>query len=437
MIPTFEMVPIGTLKTPARHARVHTKKQLAKIGSSIQAYGFVSPAVIDAHNEIVVGVGRVEAARAIGLTEIPAVRIGHLNDEQIRAFRLADNRLCEIGQWDPVILAEEFTMLGDFGMELATTGFEIAEIDDYILTAEAAKAKAATGPENRVPEPRAEPVSRLGDFWTLGTHRLICGDSLNPETYAALLEGETADLVFTDPPWNIAIDGFVGNGGAIQHREFVMASGEMTRSEYQDFLTKVVANMAKVTKDGGVMFGAIDWRHVAEMIRAGEQAGVALANVCVWAKTNASMGGLYRSQHELVVVFKVGAAPITNNAGMGATGRSRSNVWRYAGVNSFGADRMRELERHPTAKPVDLVRDAIRDFSDRGEIVLDPFGGSGSTLIAAHSCGRRARLIELDPIYCDVICRRWAGFTGRQAVRVADGVAFEDAETQLLAREVA
>ncbi len=436
MPPNIETVPIGTLKAPARHARTHTKKQLAMIGASIQAYGFIAPIVVDADNGIIVGVGRVEAAKAIGMTEVPAVRVTHLTPDQIRAYSVADNRLCEIGRWDPIILAEELIHISTLPVVLPT-GFTIAEADDLILAGEAAKLKAANGPENRIPETQPDPVTRVGDLWRMGNHLLICGDSLDPATYATLLDGAVVDLVFTDPPWNVPIDGFVGGGGAIKPREFVMASGEMSKAGFQDFLTTVVANLAKVTKDGGVMFAAIDWRHVAEMIAAGDAAGLELANLCVWAKTNASMGGLYRSQHELFVVWKNGTGPITNNAGMGATGRSRSNVWRYAGVNSFGPGRMEELGRHPTAKPVELVRDAIRDFTDRGEIVLDAFGGSGSTLIAAQSCGRIARLIELDPVYCDVICRRWAAYIGRPAIRVADGVDFETAELASNQKEAA
>ncbi|CCV11210.1 site-specific DNA-methyltransferase [Mesorhizobium sp. STM 4661] len=259
----------------------------------------------------------------------------------------------------------------------------------------------------------------------LGRHRLLCGDARSADDVALLTNGETADLIFTDPPYNVAIDGNVGGLGSVRHREFAFASGEMSRAEFTKFLTVTLSNASRVAKDGAIAFVSMDWRHMRELQDAGEVAFTELKNLCVWNKSNGGMGSFYRSKHELVFVFKVGTAPHTNSFGLGETGRYRTNVWDYAGISSLGANRLDELSMHPTVKPVALVADAIKDCSRRNETVLDLFGGSGSTLIAAESCGRRARLIEYDPAYCDTIITRWQNYTGKRAI-LADGeIAFE------------
>ena len=219
------------------------------------------------------------------------------------------------------------------------------------------------------------------------------------------------------------IDGNVGGLGSIHHRDFAFASGEMTSAEFTAFLTTAFKNMAAVSRDGAIAFACMDWRHITEIVEAGRAAFTEFKNLCVWNKMTGAMGTFYRSQHELVFVFKIGSAAHTNSFGLGATGRYRTNVWDYPGVlrNSQG-----ELSLHPTVKPVALVADAIRDCSRRGEIVLDGFGGAGSTLIAAEMCGRTARLIEIDPAYCDTIIARWQTYTGKRATRQQDGSAFDD-----------
>jgi len=269
-------------------------------------------------------------------------------------------------------------------------------------------------------------VTQPGDLWTLGDHRILCGDALEEASYATLLEGNVARMVFTDPPYNVAINGHVRSGRDSGHREFAMASGEMSETEFRGFLAAVVVQLVAILPEGGIAMVCMDWRHVGELLDAGKTAGLELINLCVWNKTNGGMGGLYRSKHELVFIFRKPGAPYVNNVELGRHGRNRTNVWDYAGVNSFGAGREADLADHPTVKPTALVADAILDVSHRGDIILDAFGGSGSTLLAAEKTGRRARLIELDPAYVDVAIRRWQQATGRKAVHAATGESWDE-----------
>jgi DNA modification methylase len=268
-------------------------------------------------------------------------------------------------------------------------------------------------------------VTRSGDLWLLGRHRLLCGDSRNLETFGHLLGNERADLIFADPPYNVPIDGHVCGLGRIRHREFAMGVGEMSREVFTAFLRQTLGHAASRCRDGAIAFICMDWRHMGELLSAGQAVFSELKNLCVWNKTNGGMGTFYRSKHELVFVFKVGNAPHTNTFGLGGTGRYRTNVWDYAGVNSLRPGRNEEAAMHPTVKPVALVAEGIKDCSRRGEVVLDPFAGSGSTLIAAHKTGRRARLVEFDPAYCDRILRRFEQVTGKPAVLAATGQPFE------------
>ena len=272
-------------------------------------------------------------------------------------------------------------------------------------------------------------VTRPGDIWRIGSHRLICGNSTRSETYQALLGEQRAQLVFTDPPYNVPISGHVGGLGAVQHREFAMASGEMSPAEFTAFLQTVFGHLAAYSVDGSIHFQCMDWRHLQEMLAAGTAAYSDLKNLCVWAKNNGGMGSLYRSQHELVFVFKSGTAPHINNVELGKHGRYRTNVWSYAGVNSFGGDRD-DLSLHPTVKPVAMVADAIRDCSHRKAIVLDAFVGSGTTLIAAEKTGRRGYGIEIDPAYCDVTICRLHAVCGLDAVLEATGQRFAEVEAR-------
>ena len=406
------------------NARTHSAKQITQIAASIRHFGFTNPVLIGGGGEIVAGHGRVAAARQLGIHEVPTIDLGHLSEAERRAYVIADNRLAELAGWDREILAIEFQALAelDLDFDLEITGFETAELDFLLDDRDGTGTDAA----DAIPETEPGPaVTQRGDVWQLGRHRLICGDAREASAYAALMGDEQARCVFTDPPYNVKIDGHVCGSGAIRHREFAMASGEMDEVAFTGFLEASLGAMAEVSADGAIHFVCMDWRHMGELQAAGRQVYAELKNLIVWKKSNGGMGSFYRSQHELVFVYKIGAAPHTNTFGLGATGRYRTNVWEYPGVNSFGRNQ-KDLALHPTVKPVALVMDAIKDVTRRGEIVLDGFGGSGTTLIAAERTGRVARLIEFDPHYCDVICRRFEAVGGKLARLVETGETFAE-----------
>ena len=421
---TVTDLPIGGLKPYDRNARTHSAKQIAQIAASIKAFGFNNPVLIDKDGGIIAGHGRVEAAKLLGIKTVPCVRLEHLTDAQKRAYILADNKLAEKAGWDPEILRIELQHLTslDLDFDVSATGFEMPEID--VLLSDAAP---ESDPADEVPAVEPGPaVTRLGDIWQIGPHRLICGDATKADTYARLLEGARAQMIFTDPPYNVKIEGHVSGLGSVKHREFAMASGEMTTSEFARFLSDVFANLTSHSIDGSVHFICMDWRHMTEVLAAASPVYSELKNLCVWAKTNGGMGSLYRSQHELVFVYKAGTAPHINNVELGKHGRYRTNVWSYAGANTFGKTRDDDLAMHPTVKPVALVADAILDCSKRKGIVLDAFGGSGTTLVAAERTGRRGYAIELDPHYCDVIVRRVAKIAEVAIVHAKTGKTFTE-----------
>jgi DNA modification methylase len=417
--PQIEMLPTSGLRPYRSNARTHSKSQIRQIADSIRRFGFTNPVLISDDGEIIAGHGRVRAASELGMERVPTLRLSHLSPAERRAYVLADNKLALNAGWDSEILAIELQALVDIEFDVTLTGFSLAEIDLTLDRARDASPAAPDGPEDRQFEPPADPQTRRGDLWALGRHRLLCGDARSAADIGRLMDGGTADLIFTDPPYNVPIDGHVCGLGAVRHREFAFASGEMSREEFTAFLTETLSNAASVARDGAIAFVCMDWRHLREVLDAGERAFSEMKNLCVWNKTNAGMGSFYRSKHELVFVFKVGTAPHTNSFGLGETGRYRTNVWDYAGITSIGAKRQEELAMHPTVKPVAMVADALRDCTRRGEVVLDVFGGSGTTLIAAETCGRAARLVEYDPAYCDTIVRRWETYTGKSATREA------------------
>lgn len=416
---------IASLHPYARNARTHSKRQVRQIASSIERFGFTNPVLISDSGEIVAGHGRVEAAKLLKWKSVPTIALSHLSATERRAYVLADNKLALNAGWDKEILAVELQALVDLDFDVELTGFSLAEVDFVIEEAGDADPDGSDAPEDAVELASGIPVSRKGDLWQLGRHRLLCGDARNAVDFKALMDGGKADLVFTDPPYNVKIDGNVCGLGTVKHREFAFASGEMNRSQFTAFLSETLSNMAGVMRDGGIAYVCMDWRHMGELLAAGEEAFTELKNLVVWNKTNGGMGAFYRSKHELVFVFKQGTAEHTNSFGLGQTGRYRTNVWDYAGISSIGANRSDELAMHPTVKPVAMIADAIRDCSRRGEIVLDAFGGSGSTLIAAEKTGRSARLIEYDPVYCDTIVRRWQSYTGKRATLAATSDTFD------------
>jgi DNA modification methylase len=338
---------------------------------------------------------------------------------------LADNKLALNAGWDEEILAAELQALLDLDFDVPVLGFSVQEVDVILDDAADRGVEDTADEDDVIPGLPDRPVTVPGDVWQLGLSRLVCGDARDPAAYKALLGDEAVDLIFTDPPYNVPIDGHVCGSGSVKHREFAMGAGEMSRDQFTTFLIATLGPAARACRDGAIAFVCMDWRHIGELIAAGEKVFTELKNVCVWNKKNAGMGTFYRSKHEMIFAFKVGKAAHTNNFGLGDNGRYRTNVWDYAGITSLGATRDSELAMHPTVKPVALVADAIRDCSRRGELVLDVFGGSGTTLIAARKCGRIARLIEFDPAYCDTIIRRFQATSGGQAYLHSSGGTFE------------
>jgi DNA modification methylase len=422
-----ETVPVSKLRPYTKNPRAHSKRQIWQIANSIKRFGFTNPILISDDDEIIAGHGRVKAAKLLGIENVPTVRLSHLDATQRRAYVIADNKLALNAGWDRELLAIELQVLIDLDVDVEITGFSLAEIDLVLDEARESSSDLERDADDEVPAlfDAVLATTRPGDLWLLGRHRLLCGDSRNCESFDRLLERERTNLVFTDPPYNVPIEGHVCGLGRIRHREFAMGAGEMSRETFTGFLQLTLGHAAAVCRDGAIAFVCMDWRHIGELIAAGEAVFSELKNVCVWNKTNGGMGSFYRSKHELVFVFKVGSAPHTNTFGLGDTGRYRTNVWDYAGVNSLRSGRSEELAMHPTVKPVALVAEAIKDCSRRGGIVLDPFGGSGTTLIAAEKTGRLARLVEFDPAYCDQILRRYERITGKQAKLATTEQTFE------------
>ena len=398
--------PVGTLVPSPHNARTHSKRQVEQIVASIREFGFTNPILIDPDGSVIAGHGRLLAAKAMALTEVPSIILEALSDTQKRALRLADNKIALNAGWDTDLLKLELGELAvlDVDFDLSATGFSTGEIDVAL--------KGSPDPDDAaIPAVPKTPRTGLGDIWVLGDHRIGCGDGRDAAFLQAVIgEGVTVDAAFLDPPYNVRISGHANARG--RHREFAMASGEMTDPAFRTFLSESLGACAKVSRDGAIHFVCMDWRHMDEVRAVGDSIYGGLLNLCVWNKSNAGMGSLYRSKHEFVFVFKVGEAPHFNAVELGKHGRNRTNVWDYASVNSFAGSRREDLALHPTVKPIALVADAIQDVTRRGELVLDTFLGSGTTLIAAERTGRRFRGLDIDPAYVDVALVRWSAMTG-------------------------
>lgn len=425
--PKIEMVPLGDIKPYSNNPRSRPRAQRRALAACIKKNGFNSPIVVDEANVIINGHGRYEAAVELGLSTVPIVRVTHLNEAEKKAYRLADNKLAEMSTWKADLLPEELRAITDAGVKFDDTGFSANEID--VVFDQAAEANGPdVAPEDEIPTPRSVTVTKPGQMWALGKHHIICGDARDTSVIERLMAGEKAAMTFADIPYNVQIDGFASGKGATKHPDFAMACGEMSSEEYTAFATSGLRNIANVCRDGAIVFVCIDWRHLDELSAAGHAAHFKLMNLIVWVKTNGGMGTFYRSRHELIFVFKFGKAAHVNTFGLGEGGRYRTNVWEYRGANAFGPTRHEDLASHPTVKPARMVADAIKDVSHRGDIVLDPFGGSGTTLIAAQMTGRVARLIEIEPSYVDLTIRRWQKATGLIAVDADTGVEFGELE---------
>jgi DNA modification methylase len=427
---TLTYLAITQLVPNRRNSRTHTKHQIRQIAESIRTFGFTNPVLIDRNDQIVAGHGRVEAAKLLSMSQVPTIRLENLTEDQIRAYVLADNKLAENAGWDRSILAIELQnllTLDGAEFDVTITGFEVPEID---LIIEEAKDEPEPEPEGDSPEPDLsfDPVTQAGDAWILNRHRLLCGNSLRDGTYKQLMGKRRASVAFTDPPFNVRIDGHATGKGSIHHREFQMASGEMSETEFLSFLNSSLRFIANYSSNGAVSFICMDWRHAGDLISAGRQNFNELLNLCVWVKNSGGMGSLYRSQHELVMVFRKGKGRHLNNVQLGKFGRNRTNVWLYPGIQTMSkqGDEGNLLALHPTVKPIAMVADAILDCSVRGDIVLDPFLGSGTTLMAAERVGRICHGIEIDPLYVDVAIRRWQKHTGERAIHSETGKSFDE-----------
>lgn len=420
----IEMLSTTALTPWKRNARTHSKKQVRQIADSIKTFGFTNPVLIDRENQILAGHGRVEAAKLLGMDMVPCVRLENMTEAQKRAYVIADNKLALNAGWDMELLAEELKELSLPGLDidLGLTGFTIAEVDSIL--AEAVPEEPGNPDDDVLPEVDPKSIRfKPGDVWEVGGHRFMCGDARDERDIAILMDGKLARAVITDPPYNVKIDGHVGGSGKIKHREFAMASGEMSANDFTEFLKAAFRNLTKFSVDGSIHFIFMDWRHMSEMLEAGHAVYDELKNLLVWVKDNGGMGTFYRSRHELVFAFKKGTAPHINTFELGQHGRYRTNVWEYKGVNTLRAGRLEELALHPTVKPTQMLADAIKDVTGRRDIVLDIFGGSGSTAIAAAKTGRIAYICEYEPHYCEIAIQRLEAFMKEEAVLVACGYA--------------
>ncbi len=431
--------PSSLLADP-RNPRKHKPRQLKLLAKSIRSFGFVVPILVDQNNQIIAGHARLEVAKLIGLDRVPVLRLDHLSPAQAQALLIADNRLSELSSWDPALLAVHLKELAvvNLDFDIEATGFTVGEIDLHIENIETGAATSKDDPADRFQLAIGTSVTQISDVWQLGEHRLYCGNALDLASYTALMMAGKAAMVITDPPYNVKIDGHVGGKGAIKHREFAMAVGEMSGDEFIGFLHTAFLRAVEYSIDGSVHVVFMDWRHSFEILSAARRAYTSHLNTCVWAKSQAGMGSLYRSQHELAFIFKSGKAPHRNNVELGRFGRYRTNVWQYPSIHAMrNGEEGDLLAMHPTVKPVKMIADAILDCSARGELILDPFLGSGTTLLACERVGRVCRGIELDPLYVDTAIRRWQALTGEDAVLESTGQTFTQREqTAFAAQEV-
>ena len=419
----IEQIDISALHSHPQNPRKHSKKQVAQIADSIKTFGFKVPVLIDENNRLICGHGRIAACKLMGWEEVPAIRATDLNEEKIRAYMIADNRLTENSEWDEALLGENFKLLSELELDfdLEVIGFDYGDIEKFINFEEEEEPPKE---ETVISPDQAPQVAKEGDLWELGEHRIYCGDSLEKESYDTLFSGsrKKASIVFTDPPYNLPARD-IGQTCAEQHGNFSMGSGEMSSQEFSSFLRQVFEHLRARTSSGSIHYICMDWRHATELLEAGSQVYEELKNTCIWVKNTGGMGTFYRSQHELIFVYKNGKGKHQNHFKLGQHGRYRSNVWNYPSVmhlkdkdgDKSGKD---ALKLHPTIKPVAMIEDVLKDCSRRKEIVLDAFLGSGSTLIAAEKTKRICYGVELAPRYVDVAIHRWQEWTGKTAINL-------------------
>lgn len=406
------------------NARQHTQKQIRQLANWIKQVGFINPIIVDRNNIVVAGHARLRAALLLDLKTVPCIRVDDLSDDEVRAYRLADNKLAEIATWDDPLLRCELEVLSkmDLEFDIECTGFELPEIEGILHIEE----NSNSSEENVIPTVPNQPISQIGDIYRLGDHKVACGDMRDAELTRRVMSQLSASVVVTDPPYNVSITDHARSNGKHQHTDFLMAVGEMTDEEYVQFLLVVFTLLKRFSRRGALFYIFIDWRHLPDLFQATHDLFAEMINLCVWNKSNGGMGSFYRSKHELIGVFKHGKAPHINNVQLGKYGRDRTNVWDYPGLSSFSKDRDAELARHPTPKPIALIKDILLDASHRGNVVLDGFLGAGSTLMACEQVHRCCVGIELDPKYVDVTLKRWMDYTGEEPIHIDSGLTFTE-----------
>lgn len=416
--------PVDSIRARPGNPRRHSQKQIRQLMASIRRHKFVNSILVDDDGVIIAGEGRWRAAQALNMKMVPTIVVRGLTPDQIKSYVIADNQTALQAEWDIEVLCNDLLELEAGGIDMAAIGFDDIDLDNLLSRRE----QPTSSLDQNIPEPQRDrsPISAVGDLWHLGRHSLLCADSRHPDAYKKLLENQRAQMVFTDPPYGVKINGHVSGKGAIKHREFVMGGSEMSPTAFRGFLGEVVQRLADFSVDASIHYICMDWRHTFDLLTAALPIYSEFKNLCVWNKTNGGMGSFYRSKHELILVFKKGKGPHINNFGLGQGGRHRTNVWDYAGATSLTRERLEDLALHPTVKPVAMVADAIKDCSSRGGLILDPFCGSGSTLLAAEIAGRNCAAIELDPLYVDVAIRRWQLATGEKAKHSLSGKTFDE-----------
>lgn len=429
--PTIHVQYLKTAKLiPSEsNARIHSNQQLAQLTKCIQEVGFINPIIIDANNRVIAGHARLEIAKELNYETVPVICADFLTEMQIRAYAIADNKLCEQGEWDQNLLRVELEFLSqaEIDLDIEMTGFQLPEID---LLLQSQDQSDFDEPDLPASNPCEENIVQPGDIWDLGSHSIGCGDTRDPEFVNSLINGHQAHMVFTDPPYNVPVSGHVSGNGKHQHPEFAMASGEMSEDEFTQFLENYMSVLKPHCTPGAVWFTCMDWRHIDNLYQAIELSGGSLLNLIVWNKTSGGMGSLYRSQHELITVSKMDNTPHINNVQLGKHGRNRTNVWTYPGMNAFGSERDEALKTHPTVKPVAMIAEAIMDVTHRHHIVIDGFLGSGSTLLAAEQTGRHCIGIEIETRYVALSIKRWQDYTGKEAIHRASGLTFNELSKQ-------
>jgi DNA modification methylase len=424
----IEYLPLAAVTPAARMLRKHGKAQIKELAAGIERYGFNVPLLIDETGKVVAGHARLAAAELLRLAEVPVIRIAHLTDVQLRVFRIFENRIAEKAEWDEAELNLEFEELrfDNPTLELSDSGFAIGEIDMM-----QGRARTASLDDlNDVREPGQDPpVTKLGDVWICGRHRVICGDSTDPAVIAELVGDQRVRQVVGDLPYNLPTRSFSSSG---RHEDFVQGAGEMSSEEFTSFIAQATEAAKPVLKEGALLYYFMDYKHIVELIAGGARAGLDYRQLLVWVKSTVGMGSHYRSGHELIGVFRYGDAPHRNNIELGQYGRNRSNVLSYPGVMGTSSGK-RALKLHPTVKNVALIADLLLDASAPGEVVLDNFGGSGTTLVAAERVGRTARLSELHPGYVDIAVMRFNMLGTEQAQLEATGGSFEEVRAERFA----